>query len=327
MTSKLVKNTAIAKEIWVNQKATRLRPQTLGTMSISQAIDEYLYYKDTLNTTDRYHLERIRNEIGEKPLGLLTKEHLKALQKKYKKVITNKGKPISNKAINRRFNAFNALLEMAVDEGWIEFKPRLKKLTELPDKKRKPYTTEEIERLIIACNTTNNTHLIDPILFYMNTGFRKQELVSLKKEDVKNDGAVVVVKIVKDKEITNQEVILNNEAKKIVRRNLTANVETEYLFAGKSILNGGLGDFKKAWTAVRKTANLLHKDIHTIRHTASTNVGKRTKGSKDWRTKSIKSFTRHKSSRAIQSYLHLTEDDKKETAELASFGVTFGVTE
>ena len=64
-----------------------------------------------------------------------------------------------------------------------------------------------------------------------------------------------------------------------------------------------------------------------IYHTASTNVGKRTEGSKEWRTKTIKSFTRHTSNRAIQRYLHLTEDDKKETAELASFGVTFGVTD
>ena len=77
---------AIAKEIWVNQKAKKLRPQTLGTMTISQAIDEYLYYKDTLNETDRYHLERIRKELGEKPIGLLTKKDLKNLQQKYKKV-------------------------------------------------------------------------------------------------------------------------------------------------------------------------------------------------------------------------------------------------
>ena len=235
-----------------------------------------------------------------------------------------------NKAINRRFNSFNALLKIAVEEDWIEFKPLLKKLPELPDKKRKPYTTKEIERLILACKSTKNTHLIDPILFYMNTAFRKQELVGLKKEDVKNDGAVVVLKIMKDKEIINDAVILNDIAQEIVRRNLTdpwSNVETEYLFAGKSRIDGSLGDFKTAWTSVRKTAKLLHKDIHTIRHTASTNVGKRTEGSKEWRTKSIKSFTRHKSDRAIQRYLHLTESDKKDTAELASFGVTFGVTD
>ena len=42
--------------------------------------------------------------------------------------------------------------------------------------------------------------------------------------------------------------------------------------------------------------------------------------------KSIKSFTRHKSNRAIQRYLHLNENDKKDTAELATFDATFGVT-
>ena len=75
-----------------------------------------------------------------------------------------------------------------------------------------------------------------------------------------------------------------------------------------------------------KEAGLLHKDVHTLRHTASTTVGKRTEGSKEWRMKSIKSFTRHKSNRAIQRYLHLNENDKKDTAELASFDATFGVT-
>jgi hypothetical protein len=30
---------------------------------------------------------------------------------------------------------------------------------------------------------------------------------------------------------------------------------------------------------------------------------------------------------AIQGYLHLTENDKKDTAELASFGASFGVTD
>tara|TARA_B100002003_G_scaffold228386_1_gene236704 strand:- start:137 stop:1297 length:1161 start_codon:yes stop_codon:yes gene_type:complete len=320
---------AIAKEIWVNQKAKKLRPQTLGTMTISQAIDEYLYYKDTLNETDRYHLERIRKELGEKPIGLLTKKDLKNLQQKYKKELTNKGEPLTNISINRRFNSFNALLEIAEEEDWIEFKPKLKKLTEYPGKKRNPYTTKEIEKLILGCYSTNNTHLIDPILFYMNTGFRKKELVRLKREDVKDGGAVVVLKIVKDKKIINQEVYLNRQAQKIVKKNLTEpwnDVETEYLFAGKSRLTGGLGDFKTAWTKIRKKAGLLHKDVHTLRHTASTTVGKRTEGSKEWRTKKIKGFTRHKSNRAIQRYLHLNENDKKDTAELATFDATFGVT-
>ena len=217
------------------------------------------------------------------------------------------------KAINRRFNSFNALLEIAVEEDWIEFKPRLKRLPELPDKKRKPYTNIEIERLILACDSMNNTHLIDPVLFLRNTGLRKSEMVNLKKEDVVDGGTAVRLKNQKNGTL-NQTIPLNAYAQKLVRRNI--NNPTQFVFAGRG-REGGLADFKKAWTTVRKIAE-VNKDIHTIRHTAITKVAEKVDN-----VFKLQQFSRHKDTRSLETYVHIMDKERRRITEHASFGITY----
>ena len=93
---------------------------------------------------------------------------------------------------------------------------------------------------------------------------------------------------------------------------------SKYVFHCPRSKNGGLGDFKKAFTTVRKKAGLLHKDFHTLRHTAITEVAKQVKNVFE-----LKQFSRHKSISQLDRYAHNFED---EIVELASFELNTGAT-
>lgn len=83
-------------------------------------------------------------------------------------------------------------------------------------------------------------------------------MVNLKKDDVVDGGTAVRLKNQKNGTL-NQRIPLNVYAQKLVKKNI--NNPTQFVFAGRG-REGGLADFKKAWTTVRKIAG-VNKDIHT----------------------------------------------------------------
>ena len=73
-------------------------------------------------------------------------------------------------------------------------------------------------------------------------------------------------------------------------------------------------NFRKLWEQIRSMANLSGIDIHSLRHTAITNVAKNCRNREE-----LKSFSRHKSELGLKPYLHLIEEkDKRQIAELSS---------
>ena len=301
----------IAKGLWVDIKAKAIRPKTYGSKTLNDAIDEYLWLKQTINSNDIRYLQYFREIFGYKPLGTISREDLSEIQKRL-----YKSNPVKPQTINRRFTPLIAVINMAVDFGWISHAPKYKKLVEAPPKERSPYTEEELFKIIKACNSTGNKHLIDPILFLRNTGLRKSEMVNLKKEDVVDGGTAVRLKNQKNGTL-NQRIPLNVYAQKLVKKNI--NNPTEFVFAGRG-REGGLADFKKAWTTVRKIAG-VNKDIHTIRHTAITKVAEKVDN-----VFKLQQFSRHEDTRSLETYVHIMDKERRRITEHAGFGITFGIT-
>ena len=102
----------------------------------------------------------------------------------------------------------------------------------------------------------------------------------------------------------NQTIYLNSEALKIAKKQM--NSQGEMLFNGTN--------FRKIWERVRDVAGIKNFDIHSFKHTATTNVA-RNCGNRE----ELKAFTRHKTDAGLKPYLHLIEEeDKKRIAELST---------
>ena len=161
-----------------------------------------------------------------------------------------------------------------------------------------------MQKLKIACLKIGKPYFFDILRFYVLTGFRKTELFRIEKDHVDlNQGTLLMPD---QKNATHNQIIyLNSEALKIAENQISKN-------PGSMLFN--TTNFRKIWEKVRKVAEIDNFDIHSFKHTATTNVAKHVRNREE-----LKAFTRHKSDLALKHYVHLIEEeDKKRIAELST---------
>lgn len=284
----------------------------LERKTLNEAIEIYSKKAKTENSTKSY-FRFWKTHLGKELITDITQEQLDSLRDLYQEERQCKAQ-----SVNRAFTPMYALLNMCKEKKWTTTSYHHKKLPKENVKKRRTITDAEFKKILEACKESGNEFLCDPLLFYMNTGFRKEELVNLKREDVERDSQSVTLRAQKNGTI-NQQIKLNSVAWQIVLRNLLKSNQ-EYLFSGRG-RNGSLGDFKKAWTTVRRIAGISDIDIHSIRHTAIMKVASAPECNSEYK---LRQFSRHKSSGGLEAYLHeLNKEKLLETMELASWGQEF----
>lgn len=280
----------------------------LEIRAVNDVID--LYSKNISKNRRRY-LEWWKSHLGDRSIQDITQDLLDDLCNLYSQEhLTNK--PQSN---NTACSGIFAFLSWCKDRKYTKttYKQNKEKVTDI--KQRRLITDDEFKSLLCVCNEDDYSYLKDPLLFYMNTAFRKGELVNLKREDVVRETQSLILRNQKNGTI-NQPIKLNSLAWQIVLRNLIKHNQ-EYLFQGKG-KNGSLGDFKKAWITIRKKAGVTDIDIHCIRHTAIMKVAM----SKECTSvHQLKQFSRHNSDNGLTPYLHALQGDQLlQTVELATWG-------
>jgi len=168
--------------------------------------------------------------------------------------------------VNQNLRRLRRLLNVAVEQGWINVNPFLRGKGLIADSHEKERTTvlsvEEEERLIAACSGVR-AHILPIVIFAIDTAARKGEIEAVKWFD------------------------LNFEARWIRVKNKTRNVETTRLVPMPSRLNKVLaelrqnsakpnslvfnvGDFKRAWAGAAAAAGLAGLHFHDLRHTGIT---------------------------------------------------------
>ena len=143
------------------------------------------------------------------------------------------------------------------------------------------------------------------------------EIRELRKDDILSCKTKVILR--KQKNGTENQIIPLNTTAQIVLKKALLN-PSKFVFYSPLTKDGGLGDFKKTWVTVRKEANLLHKDFHTLRHTAITNVAKKVRNDFE-----LQDFSRHNSIASLERYRHHF-DNKQEIAEFGAFTLNYGAT-
>lgn len=264
----------------------------------------------TWDKDKKSHHKWFRERVGAVKITDLTAIKIKALQDEYKQ-------SVGSDTVNRRFTHLSSVLNTCKDYGLLKDKPYIKRLaTEKIKEERNTYTHDQINLLLEACIKTNRSHLYYPILYSYYSGFRKSELINMKKQ--KYDGTYYTLSWQKNG-TKNQAIKQKTKCKTII--NKCINNPTPFIFAGLGA-GGGLGNFTKTWDTVREEAGLEDRVWHELRHTAITNVAKK---SKSYFT--TKEFSRHKSHEAMEHYLHFFDvDDTDYADDGADFDVTFDVT-
>lgn len=172
---------------------------------------------------------------------------------------------VATSTVNRELTTLQRLFELAITNNKIKFNPmkRVRKLKE-PAARDRFLTENEKLRLMQAVSQNKHLRCIVPIALW--TGWRKRQILSIRKRDLDFEHRWITICASK------QSPARKIQASAPVWDILTelAEVADDYLFTN----NRGepLGDFKAAWWNALKAAGIEDFHFHDLRHTFATDL-------------------------------------------------------
>lgn len=96
----------------------------------------------------------------------------------------------SGATINRKMSALSVMLKVAEDEEWIASVPKIPRQTESKHRIRF-YDAAEEKAMLATCDRLGLADLADFIVFGIDTGFRRSEILGLARRDCEGENAVL----------------------------------------------------------------------------------------------------------------------------------------
>ncbi len=142
------------------------------------------------------------------------------------------------------------------------------------EKARKRFLSDdEAGRLLAALDKSDNVDLRDFILLDLDTGARKDNLLSMRFEDIDWQSSTWTIPDTKSGEP--QFIGLGKQGMAILRRRKGLHPDKAYVFPGDG-RTGHLVDFKRCWTTLRKRLGLLEGNarltIHDLRRSLASGM-------------------------------------------------------
>jgi integrase len=184
-----------------------------------------------------------------------------------------RNRPRGPATANRYMAVLSHLLAIAVREWeWLEINPARKlKLLKEPRGRDRFLSEVECGGLLAACRQSANRDLYPVVVLAISTGMRRNEILSLRQEQVDLPRGMIYLYYTKNGE--RRGVPLAGVALELVRERLLANGKPEQLvFPGKTGVTPF--DIRKSWYRALKETGLRDFRFHDLRHTAASFLAK-----------------------------------------------------
>lgn len=163
--------------------------------------------------------------------------------------------------INRKIAALSVMLNVAVDRGWIDRKPKLRRKKEYEGRLRW-FSDDEVESLI--AHTGSDRPMRYLITLAVETGLRQSELLGLTVRDIDLNNGIILLGETKGNK--RRSVPMTNTARVTCRALVQGLMAHERVFEDRLTCRN-----ISRWMATWKSALGLPKDdeacFHTLRHT------------------------------------------------------------
>ncbi len=204
---------------------------------------------------------------------------------------------VSNATVNREVACLKHIFTKAIEWGMVQKNPGKKvKLLRERNTRLRYLDEKEIRKLHDACAE----HLKPIVIVALNTGMRKEEILSLRWKNL--DYRIRTISILDTKNGESREIPMND----IVYGTLLAAKKTDspWVFCKK---NGErYGNVRKAFEGARKRAGIVDFRFHDLRHTFASHL---VMAGVDLRT--VQKLLGHKSFEMTLRYAHLSPEHKK----------------
>lgn len=210
----------------------------------------------------KYRINIILSHFGNLPL-----RHINTLaMEQYQTIQINKGlKPAS---VNKHISILKAMLRKAVDWNMVEEEAlkrarRVKMLTE-NNKRLRYISKEECQALI----NSSDMHLRPIVITAINTGMRKEEILSLKWEQVDLKHGFILLDRTKNGE---RREIPINETLRATLQGITRRLDIPYVFYD-SLDGKRYKNVKRSFKTACKRAGITDFRFHDLRHTFASHL-------------------------------------------------------
>jgi integrase len=196
---------------------------------------------------------------------------------------------------------------------------------EEPQKER-ILTVEEEQRIMEAIEKSDRryAHLKDMITIALNTGMRQGEILAMKKSWINlREGLIIVPRHSQKRKKKDKRVPINSAIRPLIKGLLRKNPGSDYLFVNPES-GTRYGCIQNSWNGILKKAGLKGKPgvdklrFHDLRHTAANNLAR---AGKDM--KFIAQYLGHSDVKISARYVHYSDEDLKEGAELLASPINF----
>jgi integrase len=232
-------------------------------------------YRDLVAPTGQ--LKRLRKFFGPKRLRSITYDDLRRYGQQRRQTKRRfSDELISMATVHREYALLKKMLNIAKNElRWIPRNPFLDgKSLILPaaEKKRERLITREDEMHLLSVCTGKRAHLKPIIIFYLDTGCRRSEVLKMKWRDVDFENLTISIPLMNTKTMRAKKVAISERMRgelEILQDKSPNNLD-DYIF-------GGIKSIKTAWKTVRDLAGLPEDTrIHDLRHVFGSRMAKKT---------------------------------------------------
>jgi integrase len=160
-----------------------------------------------------------------------------------------------------------ALLRLARRWGYITQVPDIE-LPKKPDNRERYLSQEEIDRLLPICGKSKNPYLLTVVIVALNTGMRKEEILSLTWERINFSTATITLYQTKSGKA--RGVPLNGDLERaLLALEPNASQRHGLLFKKKADGSKKWGQIRTAWETALGRAGITNFRFHDTRHTFS----------------------------------------------------------
>jgi integrase len=263
--------------------------------------------QSSFKTWKRFCLEKFKEYFGEETgLDNIRYMHLETYRNQLRQKANQHGRLRAIASVNREMSALHHIFTKAVEWEMIERNPfdRGKSLLMKENNQRFRYLTEgEIAKLLENCV---NDYTRDIVTATINTGMRRQEVLSLKWNQVRN-GFIYLSKTKTDEA---RQIPVNDGLAELFKNIRKRNrLRSEYVFCDKK--GKPFADIKVSFKASLRKVGIEDFRFHDLRHTFASHFIMR-----GGTLKELQEILGHKNITMTMRYAHLSQEHKKKAVNL-----------
>ena len=216
-------------------------------------------------------------------------------------LVTVRGRLRSPATVNRYMAALSSAYSVAVSEWqWVDENPvvKLGKLKEAKGRERL-LTEEELDRLLEATKQSANRDLHTAVVLALSTGARKMEIWGLRWRDVDLNAGQATLRETKNRE-TRSVPIQGYALELMKQKSRVRRIDTDLVFPSTVDPQKSF-DFRRAWEAVLRKAEIDDFRWHDLRHSAGSYLAMSGASVRD-----IAEILGHKTLQMAMRYSHLS---------------------